>query len=261
MSKNLHVNKIYTSTTAVDMVDNCIQLIVKYGNLVNIDPEPHQDLIGRFRVYDRYGGIFHITETWSSCYNGWKCKSAFLGTPVQSGAYCVNQLYGIQENIGIRTGIHAMNPDVSMYELFNKMDTLFCLCDDKVKGLNKFSKDAKIQPTKTSMDNLIIETWYPDYEPKDTANVCTRLINEYGSQLDFVPVDNPNKFVKSAITVYKAGDREKRIFAVCKIINDGFAIARSGDTVQIADIDQNQDAIPVFQTLFNLCRGQGRQKR
>lgn len=255
---NLLIDKIRESQTAEQMTDNCFQLIIKYGNSIDIIPAQGRDFAGytAFEPGERHHNIFNITQSWSSSIgeDKWKYKNISLSTHDQSGACMISQLDAIDEKMGNIRGIHTANPGCCFYDTFNKMDTLFHLCESTTTGPN-FDKHNKTAPTETSFDNLIIEIKYPDCTPTYRADVCNRLINSYDQFLVFTPIDNPNKAVKYAVRAQSNQDNEKqRIFAVCETIDGSFAIIYSKRNFQIANKANNPEAIHAFQALFELCK-------
>ena len=258
---NLLIDNIRKSPTTDEMTDNCIRLIIKYGDAINIVPEYHKGLIRSYTAFEpgekyKYNNIFNIAQSWSSFWDisGWKYKNLFLGTSAQSGAGMLSQLDAIDEKMGNIRGIHAINPGLCFYELFNKMDNLFRLCSYKVKGLN-IGNYTEQDPKQTRWNNLIIEMKYPDCTPEYRADVCTRLITNYDYYLNFVPVYNPNKAIKYAVKVNSNfGGKKQRVFAVCKKNDGGFAIIYSKENFQLADKNENSKAIPAFSALLDLCK-------
>ena len=257
---NLLIDNIRKSPTTDEMTDNCIRLIIKYGDAINIVPEYHKGLIRSCTVFEpgeKYNNIFNITQSLYSIYQSesvWKYKTFFLSSN-QGGSGMLSQLDAIDEKMGNPREIHAINPGLCFYELFNKMDMLFHLCCNKVKGLN-INNYAKQDPKQTSFDNLIIEMKYPDCTPEYRAKVCTRLIQDYENCLDFIPVDNPNKIVKYGVKVHsKLDEKKQRVFAVCKKNDGGFAIIYfKENNYQLADKNENPTAIPAFSALLDLCK-------
>lgn len=259
------IDKIHESPTTDEMVDYCIRLITKHGNAINIVPKYRDADLWRnytaFEPGEKYDNIFNITEVWSQIYRDeceWKYKILFLGTSAQCGAGRLSQLDAIDEKMGNRRGIHDIAPGFCSYETFNKMDMLFRLCGRQVKGLN-ISKCSEVDPKQTCWDNSIIEMRYPDCTPEYRAEVCTRLIQDYGYCLDFVPVYNPNKFVKYGVKVYSnLGGKKQRVFVVCKKNDGGLAIIYSKTNLQYADEYKNSGAIPVIGALLDLCKANAR---
>ena len=255
---NLLIDNIRKSPTTDEMTDNCIRLIIEYGDTVNIVPAYTSKGVIRgcavFEPGEERDNIFNITQSWSSIWDksGWKHKYSFLSA--QFSTYTLSQLDAIDEKMGNPRGIHAINPGLCFYELFNKMDMLFHLCCNKVKGLN-IDKNTKPDSKQTRWENLIIEMKYPDCTPEYRADVCTRLITNYDYYLNFVPVYNPNKAIKYAVKVDgNFGGKEQRVFAVCKKNDGGFAIIYSKENFQLADKNENSKAIPAFSALLDLCK-------
>lgn len=274
---NLLIDNIRKSQTTDEMTDNCIRLIIKYGDAINIVPEYHKGLIRSCTAFEpgekyKYNNIFNITQSWRSVYMvsswkyprsnigniEWKYKSLYLSASAQCGAGIGCQLDAIDEKMGNPRGIHDINHSLCFYELFNKMDMLFHLCCNKVEGLN-IDKNTKPDSKQTRWENLIIEMKYPESTPEYRADVCTRLITNYDYYLNFVPVYNPNKAIKYAVKVNSNfGGKKQRVFAVCKKNDGGFAIIYSKENYQIADKDETPQAIPVFGTLLDLCKSKAK---
>ena len=256
------INKIRKSPTTDEMTDNCIRLIVEYGDTINIVPEYHKGLIRSYTAFEpgekyKYNNIFNITKSLYSIYQNksvWKYKTFFLNSE-QCGSGMLSQLDAIDEKMGNIRGIHTVNPGFCFYENFNKTDMLFHLCCNKVKGLN-IGNYTEQDLKQTRWNNLIIEMKYPDCTPEYRADVCTRLITNYDYYLNFVPVYNPNKAIKYAVKVNNNfGGKKQRVFAVCKKNDGGFAIIYSKENnYQIADKNKNPQAIPMFGALLDLCK-------